>query len=138
MVIASAGGFSTSSNLKISHTVGETVTATGTASTVTATQGFQQPGRTGVGIEEFNHSLSINVYPSITSKTLTLQLESNAKVHVGVYDMLGKPAHIEALGVPIEGGTHTLDISSLVAGQYLVSFSNNHGWLGTARIVKVD
>ncbi|MEZ5195886.1 MAG: hypothetical protein R2764_05675 [Bacteroidales bacterium] len=62
-VIGSAGGYSSTSDLKVSSTVGEAFVATGTSSTIILTQGFQQPDEESLSIEDHETGLAINAIP---------------------------------------------------------------------------
>ncbi len=140
-VIASSGGYSSSSSVSASFTVGETVTATGTSSSIIVTQGFQQPTVSSVGIEELDNGLSVNVYPNPVSDNLMVEISAINELHVNatVYDMAGKETGISVSNLQVNGTLKTtLDASALSAGNYLISFTDENTSLGTVRIQKVN
>jgi len=138
-VIASSGGYSSASNIQASYTAGETVVATGTSSSVIVTQGFQQPNVSSVGIEEMDNGLSVNVYPNPVSDNLIVEINSTNEllVNATVYDMQGKATGVTVSNLNVNGTLkQTLDVSSLNAGKYLISFTNDKSTLGTVSILK--
>lgn len=140
-VIASTGGFSSTSNLQVSYTVGQTVTATGISSSLIVTQGFQQPNASSVGVEELESGLSVNVYPNPVSDNLVVEINAtNAlTINATVYDMQGRQTGIAVSNLKVNGTLkQTLDVSALSAGQYLISFTDGRATLGTVRIQKVN
>ena len=139
-VIASVGGDASASNIQASYTVGEAVIATGSASNVIVTQGFQQPTVSSVGIEEMDNGLSVNVYPNPVSDNL--RVEINAKnellVNATIYDMQGKSTGVSVSNLKVNRTLkHALDVSALSTGQYFISFTDDKSTLGTVRIQKV-
>ncbi|MEX1189865.1 MAG: T9SS type A sorting domain-containing protein [Bacteroidia bacterium] len=140
-VIASAGGFTSTSGLQVSSTVGEAVIATGISSTIIVTQGFQQSNSSSVGIEKLEENgLSINVYPNPASEEVTLEIETKTVqlVKATIYDMLGKETGISVSNIRAFGKVkQNLNVASLVPGQYFILFTDDNLTLGTAQIQKV-
>lgn len=140
-VIASTGGYAAATGLQVSYTVGETVIATGTSSNIIVTQGFQQPDGNSVGIEELDNGLSVNVYPNPVSNEVAVEISAMNDLNVSatVYDMHGKQTSVGLSNLKVNGTLKTsLDISSLSAGQYFISFTDASANLGTVRIQKVN
>lgn len=139
-VIASVGGDANASNIQASYTVGEAVIATGSASNVIVTQGFQQPTVSSVGIEEMDNGLSVNVYPNPVSDNLTVEINAtnDLTVNATVYDMGGRATGVSISSLKVNGSLkHMLDVSTLTPGQYFISFTDEQSTLGTVRIQKV-
>lgn len=140
-VIASTGGTASASNVQISYTVGETVTATGSASNIIITQGFQQSDMEVVGVEELDNGLSVNVYPNPATDNVTIDIETTSMLNLNatVYDMLGQRTGVSLSNVNVNGRIRkNLDLSNLASGQYLISFTDENATLGTVRIQKVN
>jgi hypothetical protein len=140
-VIASAGGYGFSFGKNATYTIGETVTATGSASNIVITQGFQQPVSGSVGIEEMDVGLSVNVYPNPASNEVAIEITSANDLNVSatIYDIQGKQTGLQLPRMKVNGTLkETVDVSSLRAGQYFISFTDEKSTLGTVRIQKVN
>jgi len=141
-VIGSAGGTSTTTDLKVSSTVGEAVVGTGTSSTIILTQGFQQPGEGELGIEDTETGLSVNVYPNPSKGIVTLDMDApnTLEISVSVLDFNGTVISQPVQKQKVHGSsTHEIDLSSLAAGNYFIQLQNSKGNLKqTIKIVKVD
>lgn len=140
-VIATTGTTASSANVQVSYTIGETATATLAPGSIIVTQGFQQPDeQIAVGVDEWASDLSVNAYPNPVSDNLVLEMNATHEhtVNATVYDMLGKHTGIAVSNMKVNGMLkQTLDVSSLSAGQYLISFTDGQLTLGTVRILKV-
>lgn len=139
-VIASSGGYTGATNLRVTYTVGESVVTTGTSSSIIVTQGFQQPNLSSVGIEEMDNGLSVNVYPNPVSDNLMVEINATNEllVNATIYDMQGKETGVAVSNLKVNGTlNHALDVSALSTGQYFISFTDEKRTLGTVRIQKV-
>lgn len=138
-VIGSSGGFSTTSALKVSHTIGQTVTTTGTSSNIILTQGFEQPGKHIVGVDEMKQRLLVNIYPSMASDKVTIEMQTTAVINIAVYDQQGRHTGLVIENIESDGNTRReLDVSSLKPGHYFISFLHDNTPLGTAKMLKVN
>ncbi len=126
----------------LSWTLGEPVveTFTGTAGNVILTQGFQQPEDFGVGITEVKAgNLFANLYPNPTLNDVTLDLtyDQTAILELQIVDLLGRVLYEAELDVVTgQMKSFNLDISSLVAGMYLVRVTDNGQVVDTYRVQK--
>ena len=80
-VIGSAGGYDTTSNVKVSWTVGEVVTETATDGNNTLTQGFHQTNLTITQIEEDlinTDNFSINIYPNPAVHSVSMEVTAES------------------------------------------------------------
>ena len=141
-VVATTGASVSSANLRVSYTVGQTVTVTANSGNIIVTQGFQQPDEElTVGVDESESDLSINVYPNPVSDNLVLEMNATHEhtVNTTVYDMLGKHTGIAVSNMKVNGILkQRLNVSALSAGSYIISFTDAKNTLGTVRIQKVN
>jgi len=141
-VIGSAGGFSSSSDIQVSSTVGETVVGTSTSSTLILTQGFQQPSEESLGIEDYETGLSINAYPNPASSIVNLELEApySMELSVQVLDFNGRPLATLIQNLKVRGtSTQEIDFSNFASGNYFLLLTNKKGNLRqNIKILKVD
>ncbi|MEZ5195892.1 MAG: T9SS type A sorting domain-containing protein [Bacteroidales bacterium] len=141
-VIGSAGGFSSTSDLKVSSTVGEAVVGSGTSSTIILTQGFQQPDEESLSIEDHETGLSINAYPNPVKGIVSLELDApNAmELSLQVLDFYGSPLATPLQNLKVQGTlTQEIDFSSFAAGSYFLLLTNKKGSLQqTIKILKVN
>jgi len=86
-----------------------------------------------IGVEEQNQSMSISVYPNPVTENLMIQLNSSVSISASIVvkDILGKT--IVGENVQLSKGTNAVsfDLSSLIAGVYLVKIDS-----GTSQITK--
>ena len=84
-VIASGGGYGESSSVKMSYTIGQTVTATVSGNNAIVTQGFQQPEYVIVKVDETGSDIELNIYPNPTVSDVTLDFTKMPKSDVNIY-----------------------------------------------------
>lgn len=141
-VIGSAGGSSSSSGLKVTNTVGEVITVTGTSATLILTQGFQQPAAGSLGIEDIETGLSVNAYPNPAKGIVTLELDApNAlEIDIRVLDFNGTLISQPVQKQKVFGSSsYEIDLSGLAAGNYYLVLKNSKGNLNqTIKIVKAE
>lgn len=141
-VVGTAGGYYVGSDLRVSSTVGQPVTATGTSATIILTQGFQQPGTGSLGIEDIETGLSVNAYPNPTDGKVILEMDSPnvMDLNIQVLDFNGtvisKPLQKQRV---FGSSSHEIDFLEMAAGNYFLLLTNAKGNLRqTIKIVKVD
>ena len=141
-VIGSTGGYGTGTNIQVSSTVGETVVATGSSSTVVLTQGFQQPGSGAVGIEEKELGFSMNVYPNPTTESVTLDFECERalEIKIELMDVAGKSYTLPESQINVSGNEkHQVDFSGLANGNYFIRLTTTDGALDrSVKILKAE
>ncbi len=140
-VIGSAGGYANTANLKVSSTVGETITRTSTSPSIILSQGFQSPSSTSVGIEDVEMGFTLKAFPNPTldAVTLSFSVENELQLSIGLFDVQGKQV-LPSEQLNIYGKMqHSLQMLGLAAGNYYIRLTNNDDKLNkTIQIQKVD
>ncbi len=141
-VIGNAGGFTTTTGLQVSNTVGESVTNTATSGSIILTQGFQQSTINTVGIDDIETGLSVMAFPNPTRDMVTLQLyaEKTVALELSVFDINGKLTSLPVQKLNVNGAmTQAIDFSLLQSGNYILNLQNRNGSLTQAiHILKLD
>ena len=130
-VIASAGSFSSSGNISLSATIGETMTETVTGGSFTLSQGFQQADLQATAIDDLSDLVvQYKIFPNPTPDLLTIELEkdSPAKIILSLSEINGKAipemSHTFS-GTGLEQASFSLQ--NLAEGMYFLSFRNGSG-----------
>ncbi len=92
-VIASYGKWSDNGGFTLSATSGEMMIETYSSANNFLTQGFQQPEKTNVGVQQLSDDgMTVTVFPNPTSDLLTVNLEATDADGYGavMYDVLGR------------------------------------------------
>ncbi|MEL6674619.1 MAG: T9SS type A sorting domain-containing protein [Bacteroidota bacterium] len=132
-VVASAGELYTSSSLQVEWTLGELMTETYTGSVV-LTQGFHQPALQVTSIDDFAAALGpIKVYPNPVAGRLTIEQEKSQPLLGILFDLQGRVLLQQALSMT----SHTLDLSHLPAGMYVLRLSDGQRAVRSFRIEKL-
>ncbi|MEI6578616.1 MAG: T9SS type A sorting domain-containing protein [Eubacteriales bacterium] len=120
-VISSAGGSSSTSNVKMDYTLGETVIETFSAGGNTLTQGFHQTNLTLVAIENVELFAEMSVYPNPTSEFVNLDIPANYNLlDVNMYDVTGKLIRTKTN----VSGLVTFNVNDLATGTYYLQVIN--------------
>ena len=120
-VISSAGGSSSSGNVKMDYTIGETVIETFSAGGNTLTQGFHQTNLTLVAIENVELFAQVSVYPNPTSQFVNLDIPADYNLlDISMYDVTGKLLRTQANA----SGLVTFDVKDLATGTYYLQVLN--------------
>ncbi len=132
-VVASGGNFSSASWGSLSSTLGEPVITTATATGLSLTQGFQQPGNASVGITANKMPvITSSLYPNPAGNTawLEITLPDAGAVTYHIFDMNGKDL---MSGTITCDAMHTsmqkLNLSSFSNGMYMVTLYSGAGQL---------
>ncbi len=122
-VISSGGNYYETSNVKVSYTVGQTVTATVSNTEAVATQGFQQPEYTIVDLKEPDADMNVSLYPNPTDGELMLDFSTMPanNTTVTVIDFSGKVVFTTT----VTNQKQRLDLSNLPTGNYIVKIKND-------------
>lgn len=135
-VIGSAGGVSTSGNLSISFTSGESMVKTLSAGGFTLTQGFQQSTKTGGGsgtsINDLN-TTDIRVYPNPFNEVFTLKISPDLKAEYQILNVLGQK--IEPI-MRIYDQLIQFDLSEYQGGIYFLKIYAHDATLTTIKLQK--
>ncbi len=116
-VVASGGGYTTSSSGSLQFTIGEPSITTYVKSAAILTQGFQQGTLKGSGSSLVNLSVpgfNVTLYPNPASDFVELNVEApnGSKVDICIYNMLGE----KICDVPVVSNGFTFQAMNSVAG----------------------
>lgn len=130
-VIGSAGNFTSATGLQVSNTVGETITTTGSSTSLILTQGFQQPNTSPLAIEDVKLGYVIKAYPNPAHNAVTLDFttQKSLLLQISLFDIYGKQIQpTEQLN--INGNiVHTVNVSAIPSGNYFIHLTNTDGKL---------
>lgn len=139
-VIATDGGYDTSSVGSISYTIGEPISETFSTTNNILTQGFQQPTTVVVtSIPEISSDGNIFAYPNPVSADLILDF---AKMNEGDYtieiiDMVGKLISKSNLKINASVFIEKINLSNYDNGVYIFKITNtNNASIKSFRIIK--
>ncbi len=141
-VIGSAGGYTSTSTVRVSSTVGEVATTFTTTSNIIISQGFQQSTTGGVGITAQQSAFTVNAFPNPTHGMLNLLISSALEMDlaVTVLDAAGRNVTTVQNRIAVCGSaSYPLDLSSLAAGNYIITLENASQQIRqTMKIQKLD
>ncbi len=121
-VFANAGGFGKSGGYNLDFTFGEIVSELLVNGDINLQQGFQQYKLQHVGVYTNSPELQgVNLYPNPASTQLTLDNQTGETIQVKVLGIDGKVND----QLQYANGTHSLDISSWIAGTYIMQLVKN-------------
>lgn len=140
-VIGSLGGYSSSGNVSLSFTVGETVVSTVSSGSVILTQGFQQPTTASTGVKQVSHFGNLTVFPNPSSGLFQIKLENslgnnNDLLKAEVYDGAGKLVLSNQIQINQQNGS--IDLSHLPSGIYHLGLSNSMGSMGVFKLTVIN
>lgn len=139
-VLASAGTTSTTSDVRLSFTVGETAISTLAAPGISFGQGFHNGAVLTVDTE--NPELAdwgIRVFPNPVSQTLFVEFsdpEKRENLEASIWDTSGKL--IRAAQHLSLDSNNAIEVDALPTGGYLLQFSGPNGKSLTVRFVKAN
>lgn len=140
-VIGATGGEGGNSNLNVSYTVGETVVETFATSSITLTQGFQQPSATIVGIAQpTGPAWEVKQFPNPAMHQFTLQLDGDytGSIQLRIVNVEGRLIYqttIEKGSVSLQ---EQIDVSRWAAGQYFLTLQADGQVSETLPIQKIN
>ncbi|MEM7038178.1 MAG: T9SS type A sorting domain-containing protein [Bacteroidota bacterium] len=136
-VLGSAGSQIIGTSAQVDQTVGEAVIATLSGPNTLLTQGFHQPMVLLDAVQE-PERLQARIYPNPTAGQAWVELEGGAEpLRITITDMRG--VEIAHYGSLQPAQKHTLDLSVLPAGIYLLRIQSPSGGLpGIYKIKKTN
>jgi len=134
-VIGSSGDHYTAGSAQLSWTVGEIAIDTYNGSSNQLTQGFHQPERGTVSINELSNDLTINAYPNPFKSSINVGLSNNEEQYqIAVYNAVGQ---LLISDYHTGSGPKTLDFEELAKGIYLIEFKTKSQILKTIKVQKL-
>ena len=120
--IDSGGGIATGGTLVAIHTIGETVIAEKSATTLQVSEGFISPDLlNNIGVQDFTLLAGVTAYPNPTTDILNISFPNIKNYSIQVFDLLGK--QISSTNT-INQETYMLDVTNLQTATYLVLIKN--------------
>jgi hypothetical protein len=133
-VFSSSGNHFSNGSVEVSFTIGETVISTESNTNNTLTQGFHQTNWVFMGVENFESTLEISVFPNPSSDDLFIQTTYFEGLNYELYDAQGK--------LVLEGAlteeTTRLSISKLAPAQYNLSIRSGKQLNKTFKLIKTQ
>lgn len=133
-VIASSGGYGSSTQGSLSWTIGEPVIETLINGTTNLTQGFHQGNLIVSTIPDLlkKEELDAMVYPNPVDDILTVKCSKTDNISIELYDELGK---LLLLKQNIIDG-HIINLQNLSRGSYMLKIINEKQNNKTVKIIK--
>ena len=115
-IVIFPGGNSSGSSGNVSYSVGQIFYKTVNGTTAYLSQGVEQPFeiQTVLGLDNFNVSLELSVYPNPTTETITIERISEMTIDYAITDMTGR---VVATG-KIDSLQSEVNVSQLETGSY--------------------
>ena len=123
-VISSGGNYAQSSNVQISYTIGQAVYAAGQGSSVSVTQGFQQPEYIITEVNNNDNTLDVKLYPNPTLNDVVVDFYGNfsGTYTAKIYDLSGKMLS----QTNITSNSQKLNLRNYPAGNYLIKITQGN------------
>lgn len=122
-IVATSGKSFSSATAQIDFTVGEVFTSTYSSERHFLTQGFHQPEIIITSLEHSEDEFAFSLYPNPTQQFVTVESTLETELEVRIIDILGRQVQVSSAFTK----TITLDLHSLMSGNYLVAISNAAG-----------
>ncbi|NVK64960.1 MAG: T9SS type A sorting domain-containing protein [Flavobacteriales bacterium] len=134
-VTATAGAHFAIPGYQMSWTLGEPITQTLSNSSGQLTQGFQQSNISVIGINDYDFSYEIEVFPNPTIDIVQVKLSDGVKEgRISIIDPTGKRIYENE----IVSDHFMLDFAPYAQGTYFLNFSSSNGELQhTIRLQKL-
>jgi len=144
-VIASAGGYDTSSIGSLSWTLGETIVETVENSSINfiLTQGFQQPDEFHIdtidAVHEIGSNIFISLYPNPVAQILNLTIRHGSvmKMQIQLLDMLGRMIHYDEMNGTEANSNYQIDVNALAVGMYALKMYTEGKFIGSCKFQKL-
>ena len=132
-VIATQGGSYTNSSGGVDFTIGEVMIQTLTTTSNVLTQGFHQTNLTVLGIDDFDQTYQVKVFPNPTNEILNIDISNFDGLSYDIYDVWGRQLSTKKLITK----TTSFAVDHLANGMYLLVLKGeNNQKLKTYRILK--
>jgi hypothetical protein len=140
-VVSPAGGYFEGSNISVSWTLGETVIDTwvNEEAGIMVTSGFQQGDFTITGVADnpmAGFTVKMFPNPAKTETSIKVNLPVLANVDITVLDVTGRTVIQEQFNPPTLEHTHTLNVSTLKPGIYLIRVNSGTKLAKVLKFVK--
>ena len=133
-VLAAQGGFASTPNMLYTFTVGESLISTLNNPVVLVTQGFQQPDKLTVDVQEAFAPFQIRAFPNPTADAVTVTFEG-PMLQFSLYDNAGR--QLTTIGLKQSEQQVEVSFAALPAGIYLLRAVAKSGEIvGSIRIIK--
>lgn len=133
-VVSTQGDSYVSGNGSVDFTIGEVVIDTGTDGTNDITQGFHQSSWNIVGLDDFDASFDVIVYPNPTESILQIKTASYDGVTYELVDYNGRLVLNENLSSELT----TIQVEHLLPGNYTLSLSKEQKTVKTFKLTKTN
>ena len=127
-VISNGGNTTTSANGSITWTIGEVVINTIESPNDHLTQGFNQEWLHFLNVENYSEKINITVFPNPT--TQYINIDSNKKSDLTIYDASNKIVKVEKIEKQDQ-----VDLNDLAPGIYFMQFYRKNSKLKTIKII---
>ncbi|MEO1448722.1 MAG: T9SS type A sorting domain-containing protein [Bacteroidota bacterium] len=132
-VVATAGESYTSSTVNVDWTLGEVMTESFDG-TIVLTQGFHQPEIKITSIKDPAAGFGlVKVYPNPSAGSISIEREKNGDLQLTLWDINGRLLMQQGTASAL----HTLDLSSLPTGMYILRLSDGKQGARSIRIQKL-
>lgn len=128
-VIATTGNYSVSGGYSLSSTTGELVVPTFTNSTYVLTQGFQQPNKKLLNVDDYSNEIfNVSIFPNPFADNFNIEI-SNANHDnfiIEIFDLLGQRLNNNFILNDVNGTTKfEINTESLPIAVYMLRISTN-------------
>lgn len=135
-VIASGGGFTTTSEWSLSFTIGELAIAPFETNDLILLQGFQQGESAQPTSIQNPAKLRFSVYPNPTTGQVQVSWSEMMKTSLKISILNAEGRRIQQQTVPDAATRWALDLSKLPDGSYFILLENGFGERGVVPVVK--
>jgi hypothetical protein len=140
-VVSSAGGYLQGENITVSWTLGEPVIDAWVNENagIMVTSGFQQGNLSTTNVpDNLLPSFGVQMFPNPANEKTSIKvtLSAVAKVNIAVHDVTGRVVMQDFFNPLTLEHTHTLNVSSLKSGIYLVRVSSGSNLSKVLKLVK--
>jgi len=136
-VISTSAGYSETSSLSVSWTIGENFTETFSNSEIILTQGFNQSKIIVTDISEILFpEFTITAYPNPANEFINIKIESKNTEYftAEIYNLSGTRLISELMN----SDNTCIDIQSLPESNYILRISDSHQRIKSFKIIKTD
>ncbi|MFT4601554.1 MAG: hypothetical protein ACI857_001735 [Arenicella sp.] len=134
-VVSNGGDHFVGGSSQLSWTLGEIAINTYSGTSNQLTQGFHQPDRGTVSIDEFADNIIVNAYPNPFKSSVNVAIpDSDEPFQISVFNAVGQLILSDS---HTGSGPKTLDFEELAKGIYLIEFKSQSQILKTIKVQKL-